>query len=308
MIIGKLLVVCFKGVGKFLNSKAGKRTIAAGSIIGVGLVGNGVRQIASAKKKNKRAYAIHEEALSKHENKLNETYTIVANLGIKEKKSIELIGFFMSLTEKINKCPTLNEIDSKIELPSITVVEFKKMSSGLDIALAGAGGGFSGALPGLVFCGASLSTLGLAALGGGVVLSIKGSKLSKQAVKNVKQAKNQANEVENIVEFYKQLDGVSIKLTEAINKVNDVYKQKLGKLEILAERNNDYENYSKNEKILVKNIFKLTILLANMCKTKLAKRVKEVEYINTEEIKIIIENAEKVCKETRQGIFEKVFA
>jgi hypothetical protein len=214
----------------------------------------------------------------------------------------------LKLTEKINKCPTMNEIDFKIKLPSITPLELKKMSNGLDIVLAGVGGGVAGALPGLAFCGVSLSTLGFAAIGGGVVLSIKGSKLSKQAVTNVKQAKTLANEVDNIVDYYKKIDGASIKLTEAINKVNDVNKKKLGKLKILIDRNNDYDAYSMYEKTLVKNVFKLSVLLANMCRTKLIKRVNEVELVNTAEIELIVVNANKICKETKNGVFQKVFA
>lgn len=308
MAIGKFIAACVKSVGKFLNSNAGKKAIASGTVIGVGLAGNGIRLAVNAKSKNKRAYAIQEEALSKHESKLNETNNIIANLGIEEKKSIELTDLFMKLTEKINKCPSMNEIDLEIKLPSITPAELKKMSNGLDMALAGAGGSVVGSLPGLVFCGASLSTLGFVALGGGVVLSIKGSKLSKQAVKNVEQAKKLSDDVDNVVEYYKQIDGASIKLTKAIKKVNDVYINKIDKLEILVEGNNNYETYSKNEMIIVKNVFKLTILLANMCKTKLAKRVKETEFINSEEIELIVENADRICKETRHGIFEKVFA
>ena len=80
------------------------------------------------------------------------------------------------------------------------------------------------------------------------------------------------------------------------------------KLLSVIERNNNYETYSKNEETLVKNVYKLTTLLVNMCKTKLAKRVNEQEIVNTEEIQLIVENADKICKETRQGVFEKVFA
>lgn len=307
-MIGKLLVGSIKYVGKFLSSNAGKQSIAAGTIIGVGLAGNGVRQAVSAKKKSKTAYAIQEEALEKHANKRNQTYKKIAELGNEEKKSIELIEYFMSLSEKINKCPSMNEIDSKIQLPSFTPVELKKMSIGLDMALAGTGGGVAGALPGLVFCGASLSTLGFAALGSGIVLSIKGSKLSKQAVANIKQAKKLADDVNNVVEFYNQVDRASIKLTEAIKNVNDIYKKRLGNLAILVQRNNDYETYTENEIILVKNSFKIAILLANMCKTKIANRVKEVEHVNTEEIEFIVEKADKTVKETKRLIFEKVFA
>ncbi|MDO9629448.1 MAG: hypothetical protein Q7I99_06075 [Acholeplasmataceae bacterium] len=306
MVTGKFLVGCAKGVGKFLNSKLGKKAIATGALIGVGLAGNGVIQNVSAKKKNKRANAIQEKALSKHDSKLSETNNIIANLAVEEKKSIEMIDLFLKLTEKIDKRPTMSEIDSKIKLPSLTPVEVKRMSNGLDMALAGISGGGTGALAGLVFCGASLSTFGFAALGSGVVLSIKGSKLSKQAVKNVEHAKKLSNEVDSIVEYYKQIDRASIKLTNAIEKVNDVYIEKLDNLERLVEINKDYKKYSENEVTLVKNVFKLTMLLVKMCKTKIAKRLKETELINIEEIELIVENANKICNETKIRIFDKV--
>ena len=307
-MIGKLLVGSIKVVGKFLSSSAGKKTIAAGTIIGFGLAGKGIHQGVSAKKKNKTAYAIKEEALVKHASKLNETNKNIAKLGYEEKKSIELIEYFMRLSEKINKCPSMNEIDLNIELPTISPIEIKEMRNGLELALAGVGGGFSGALPGLAFCGASLSTLGFAAIGSGLVLSIKGSKLAKQAVKNISQANKLMNEVEDIVEFYKKIDSASIKLKEAINIVNDGYKENLDILEKLIKKNSNYEKFSRNEKAHVKNLFKLTRLLANMCQTKLAKRKDEVELVNIVEIESIIDKADRVCKETRYGIFEKVFA
>lgn len=307
MIIGKLLVVCVKGVGKLLNSKVGKKVSAVGVLVGVGLTGSGINKAVKAKKNNKRAYAIQEKALSIHENKLRETNNNIANLGIEEKRSIELIDSFMKFTEKIERCPSMNEIESKIELPTFTPIELKKMSKGLELALIGSGGVVAGALPGLVFCGASLSTLGLAALGGGVVLSIKGSKLTKEAANNVEQANNITIEVDEIVEFYRQVDGAAIKLKEAISKINEVYSMKLDKLETLVKKNSDYETYSKNEAILVKNAFKLTILLANMCKTKLARRVKEVEYINTKEIDFIVQSADQMYKETKKRVFGKAF-
>jgi hypothetical protein len=307
MLISKIIAIGFKSIGKFLNSKSGKKAIATGTVIGVGLAGNGVRLAVNAKKKNRKAYEIQEEALLNHDKKLKETQKIITHFGIEEKKSIELIDDFLILTKKINKCPSMNHIDSKMNLPTINPIELKKMSNGLDMALSGIGGSVSGALPGLVFCGASLSTLGLATISGGVVLSIKGSKLAKKAVKNIAQAKKLANEADDIVEFYKQLDMALIKLTKAIVNVNDVYRNKLGMLNSLVEINNDYDSFSKNNRILVKNLFKLTALLIKICETKLAKRIDNEEYVNTKEIEAVVEQANKTCKDTRQKIFDHVF-
>lgn len=307
MLIRKVLILPIKYIGKFITSKTGKKTMVAGAVIGAGLAGNGVRMVANAKKKNKKAYEIHQEALEKHDLALKDASNIIAELRKEVKESIGLVDLFVDLSEKIKKCPLITEIDLKIELPSITPTELKKISSDLNIALSGVGGGAVAGLPMLLLSGTSLSVLGFATLSGGVVLSMKGSKLSKQADWNIKQAKKEAVEVENIVSFYQKLSEASVKLTNSINLVNKIYRKKLISLKTLVKKNNEYEDYSRNEKTLVKNVFKLTILIANMCNTKLAKYEEEVEIVNEEEVEFIIKKTDLVCKETRQGIMERVF-
>lgn len=308
MVIRKLISVFVKGVGMFVKSGTGKKVIASSTLIGVGLAGNGVRLASNAKKKNNQACIIQNEALSMHDAKLKETNENIANFGFEAKKSKELFDTFLKLTEKIKKCPSMNEIDSTITLPTININEIKKMSNNLDLALSGAIAGVSGALPGLVFCGASISVLGFAALGSGIVLSIKGSKLSRKAVKNLQQANKLNEEIRSIIDFYKKVDNACIKITKTIRKTNNLYQKELGRLEQLVKNNNNYKRFSINERTLLKNNFKLTILLANMCETKLAKRVKEVEIVNTNEIEQIIENANILTKEIRQSIYGRVAA
>ena len=308
MAIMKVFEVLIKGTGKILKSKVVKNTIAVGSLVGVGLIGNGISKIFKAKKKNNQAYAIRDKALSMHKIKLNETSKNIINLGIEEKKSINLIDLFMILAEKIKRLPSMDKIDSKIEIPPIKTADIKKMSKGLDLVLSGVGGSVVGALPGFIFFGASVSTLGLATLGTGVALSIKGGNLSKQSIENIKQAEKLTHQVDEIIKYYNQLDDGSMKLTESIRKVNFLYDEKLNKLQILVDKNNDYMTYSMDETILVKNCFNLTILLNNMCKTTLAKRVNEIEVVNMDEIDFIVEHADKKCKEIKLEIPKKGFA
>ena len=308
MIIGKILVGSVKILGKAFNSKAGKSALAAGTVIGVGLAGNGVRMSSGAKKKNRKAIEIKDAAIARFEIKQSETNQYITKLAFEEKRSTKLIDEFLSLTMKIHKCPSLNEIDlTKIDLPLISYNEIQKMSKGLDLALSGVGGTAAGALPGIVFFGANLSALGLGALSGGIVLSIKGSKLSKIAVDNLKQANKISNDVDSIVDYCTMLDGSINKLTKAIIKVNNLYDKKLMDLSKIVETNNNYEHYDKNDKTLVKNIFKLTILLANMCNTKLVQRKDEVEYVDTEELDLILNKADSICKQTRQKTLQESF-
>ena len=132
----------------------------------------------------------------------------------------------MSLTSMINKCPSmpdLNVIDIKV--PEITFDDIKELSNGLDLAISGIGGAVAGSLPAVVFYGASIGTLSLGALGGGVVLSIKGSKLSKQATDNVRKAKKMSKDVESIIEYFTAIDTAVNELTSTTSMANKLFKK-----------------------------------------------------------------------------------
>lgn len=304
MIITKMLSGTIKGLGKFFNSNTGKKTLFAGSALGVGLAGNGVVQSVHAKNKNKKAIIIKNEALLKYDDKLTETHTYISKLVLEEKKSINLIEHFMNLTRMINKCPSmpdLNVIDIKV--PEVTFDDIKELSNGLDLAISGIGGAVAGSLPAVIFYGASIGTLSLGALGGGVALSIKGSKLSKQATNNVRQAKKMSKDVESIIKYFTAIDIAVNELTSTTAMANKLFKKKLAVLKKVVDTNNNYESYTKKEKTLVKNMFKLTILVIQICRTKLAKRVDESEQVNTEELNFIIEKSKKVFNEIKQPFY-----
>lgn len=298
MIIGKIVGTIFKKSASFFSSKAGKATLAAVAAAGVTTTAVGAGKAAAAGKKNQQAKDIQDRALKKHEDALKRTQQLLKNLKYQEEETIEEIKRFLEITEKINRCPNICEFDTKAELPRISYNELKELSNNFEMALAGiSGAGLSG-LAGLAFCGLScVGILSFTSLGCGAVLCIKGNKLYKQATKNLNEAKKLEQQVESIVNYYAKLQDASKKLQESLKVADNLYKNKLDKFEKLVDLKNDYFDFSDDEKLLTKNCFKLTSLLANMCNTKLAKRTEDEEIVNVQEVELVCSKANLVMNE-----------
>lgn len=308
MFLLKIFGAIFKGIWKFFSSKAGKATLAVGGAAGAVAAGVGVGKVASASKKNKQAKQIQEEALKSYNDSLKETERVLARLGEQEKATVKAFEKFLEIVKRINRCPNIREFKTKAKLPKVSIIEINELNNAFEMALNGLGGAGIGGLAGLAFCGLSIGALSFASIGGGVVLCIKGEKLSKQAVNNLKEAKKVSKEIDSIIQYFTQLQTSSVKLEDAFKKANGLYEKKLDKLEKLVDKETDYKKYTNDEKLLVKNCFKLTTLLADMCDTKLAERKGEKELVNEKEVELICEKANVVINESKQGLFEKVFA
>lgn len=311
MLIGKILGGIARGAGKFLGSKAGRATLKGAAVVGAGAAVAGAGLAADAKHKNNKAIAMQQEALQEHDETLKETEKVLSKLSNEESKSVKNFELFLNLTDKINKCPEMDKIKSDVKLPRITRKDLRKINEGFEVALAGIGGAGLSGLAGLAFCGISVGALSFAAFGGGIFICAKGAKLRKQAVNNLKEAENFKKEVDKIVIYYSKLQDASNQLKEAIIKMNSLYVKKLNKLKSLVSKNNNYDKFSKGEKKLVSNCFKLTIMLATLCRTQLAKKVEDEEIINQKEIDKVVKESEIVYDEVDNSIrsrFAKIFA
>lgn len=302
MLIGKILGSIAKGAGKFFGSKAGKVVLKGGAAVGIGAAATGAGLAVDANHKNNKAIAMQQKTLQLHDKALNETEMVLSKLANEEAKSVKNFELFLNLTAKINKCPEMDEINSNVKLPRITRKDLKKINEGFEVALSGIGGaGFSG-LAGLAFCGISVGALSFAAFGGGIFICAKGAKLHKQSVKNMKEAKKFKSEVDKIIIYYSKLQSASNQLKEAIIKLNSLYTKKLHKLELIVSKNKDYNKFSRGEKKLVENCFKVTIMLATMCRTQLAKKISEEEIVNQKEIDRVVEDSAVVYDEVDNNL------
>ena len=299
MLIGKIFCSIFGASKNFFNSNAGKTTMKVGIGVGAGLTATGTGLAVNASSKNKKAIKIQKEAIKSHDNKLLETESVLAVLADVESKCISNFKLFISLVEKIGEFPLLRDFDSAIKLPKITYQELKENNTAYEMALAGVAGSGVGGLAGLAFCGIGIGTAGLAVVGGGIVLCIKGAKLRSQSVSNLNKAKKFEKDVEKIIVYYDELQNASNLLKDSIVKVNGIYEKKLIKLESLVNKNNNYKSFSTRDKKLTENCRKLTVLLASMCRTRLAKRRKEKEFINLREIEKISYDSKVLLQESK---------
>lgn len=297
MIIGKIFVSVFKGANKVFGSKTGKNILKAGAVVGAGLTALGAGVAFDANKKNKQAKDIQKEALELHDGKLQETEKILASLTELKSKCIHNFKFFLKATERIEKCPQMNLNYSSIDLPAVTRNELKSINDSFELALQSAGASTISGLAGIALCGLNVGALSFASLGGGVFICVKSVNLHKQAVNNLNEAKIMKENVDKIVSYYNQLQDATNILIDSISKLNFLYVDELYKLYNLVKYNRYYETYTKIEKMLVSNCFKLTMMLVKMCRITLGKKVNDEESVNIAEINEVINDANVIYQE-----------
>ncbi len=147
---------------------------------------------------------------------------------------------------------------------------------------------------GLAFCGLNVFALGPGALVAGIVLCADGWNLSKKAADNLKQAHQIQEDVDRIIKYYDNLSDSSVKLQQATNNLNSLFKAHLDEIAVLLHTKTEWSAFSKKERKLVENAVLICKMLYKMCGIELAVRTAEIETVNTPAIEEAVKGAERL--------------
>ena len=129
---------------------------AVGGVAAAAGAGFGVR----AKKVNKKAMAIRDEALSAFQESNSICESVLGKLGDLQIEIIDTFDIFIEAIEKIQHRPEgLKNKLSRVTLPEYKQEELKALSNDLQMALAGAGGAVAGVGVGAAAFGINLKVV-----------------------------------------------------------------------------------------------------------------------------------------------------
>lgn len=165
-------------------------------------------------------------------------------------------------------------------------------------ALAAGGGGMA---LGTTILGAA--TLGVGVMVGGIIFNIVGSSLSDKADEAYWQVRKEREEINKICDYLLELSQTAKEYTESISAVQNVYKKQLDILNYIVYTLNkrDWNDFSKEEKLVTENTALLVGLLYNMGKVELVLKSKDDSQPNT-----VNKNAiQKSMSDAKTILFEK---
>ena len=281
-----------------------KGVIVGAAAIGGAGAGAGIFNAHKAKKINRQALDIQQNALEKHEQAYQETQAVLALLGEVEKDAIDSFVHFADTMERIQGRPKFkSNIFSTVKLPNYEPEEIKNLSAEVRMAIDGVVGAGVGGLAGLAAFGAGAGALVAApamALGG-VVLCVKGFGLKKKAIENKRQAKQMEKIVDEIVAFYAELRKAADSFRGSVTAVYSRYADGLQRVENTLTTKTVWKQFSREEKKNVENTVLLARLLYKMTQTKIVVRQEKedkLETVNTAEIAKLQKQATKLLGET----------
>ena len=281
-----------------------KGVIVGAAAIGGAGAGAGIFNAHKAKKINRQALDIQQNALEKHEQAYQETQAVLALLGEVEKDAIDSFVHFADTMERIQGRPKFkSNIFSTVKLPNYEPEEIKNLSAEVRMAIDGVVGAGVGGLAGLAAFGAGAGALVAApamALGG-VVLCVKGFGLKKKAIENKRQAKQMEKSVDEIVAFYAELRKAADSFRGSVTAVYSRYAEGLQHVEDTLTIKTVWKQFSREEKKNVENTVLLARLLYEMTQAKIVVRQEKedrLETVNTAEIAKLQKQATKLLGET----------
>ena len=281
-----------------------KGVIVGAAAIGGAGAGAGIFNAHKAKKINRQALDIQQNALERHEQAYQETQAVLALLGDVEKDAIDSFVHFADTMERIQGRPKFkSNIFSTVKLPNYEPEEIKNLSAEVRMAIDGVVGAGVGGLAGLAAFGAGAGALVAApamALGG-VVLCVKGFGLKKKAIENKRQAKQMEKIVDEIVAFYAELRKAADSFRGSVTAVYSRYADGLQRVENTLTTKTVWKQFSREEKKNVENTVLLARLLYEMTQTKIVVRQEKedrLETVNTAEIAKLQKQATKLLGET----------
>lgn len=298
MII-KLIVKALKSLFSFLK-KHPKAVITTAAGIGTATAAAGTYSAHKAKKINKKALQIQQEALDKHEREYQATQLVLDNLGRTEKNVIDTFPRYADTIEKIQNRPKFKDrFFSIIKLPNYEPQDIRKLSADFQMVISGLGGAGVVVLAGLAAFGVGSIITAPAMIGTGAVLCIKGVSLKKKAIENKKHAKELAKSVDEIVTYYVELREAAKKYNASISAVFIKYEEYLIRIEGIVKEKTDWKKYNREEKTAVKNAAMLTGFLRDMVYTKLIIQQNDnetLETVNNQEVSALKRKADKLLK------------
>lgn len=233
-----------------------KGVIVGAAAIGGAGAGAGIFNAHKAKKINRQALDIQQNALERHEQAYQETQAVLALLGEVEKDAIDSFVHFADTMERIQGRPKFkSNIFSTVKLPNYEPEEIKNLSAEVRMAIDGVVGAGVGGLAGLAAFGAGAGALVAApamALGG-VVLCVKGFGLKKKAIENKRQAKQMEKSVDEIVAFYAELRKAADSFRGIVTAVYSRYAEGLQRVEDTLTTKTVWKQFSREEKKNVEN-------------------------------------------------------
>ena len=281
-----------------------KGVIVGAAATGGAGAGAGIFNAHKAKKINRQALDIQQNALERHEQAYQETQAVLALLGEVEKDAIDSFVHFADTMERIQGRPKFkSNIFSTVKLPNYEPEEIKNLSAEVRMAIDGVVGAGVGGLAGLAAFGAGAGALVAApamALGG-VVLCVKGFGLKKKAIENKRQAKQMEKIVDEIVAFYAELRKAADSFRGSVTAVYSRYADGLQRVENTLTTKTVWKQFSREEKKNVENTVLLARLLYEMTQTKIVVRQEKedrLETVNTAEIAKLQKQATKLLGET----------
>lgn len=281
-----------------------KGVIVGAAAIGGAGAGAGIFNAHKAKKINRQALDIQQNALERHEQAYQETQAVLALLGEVEKDAIDSFVHFADTMERIQGRPKFkSNIFSTVKLPNYEPEEIINLSAEVRMAIDGVVGAGVGGLAGLAAFGAGAGALVAApamALGG-VVLCVKGFGLKKKAIENKRQAKQMEKIVDEIVAFYAELRKAADSFRGSVTAVYSRYADGLQRVENTLTTKTVWKQFSREEKKNVENTVLLARLLYEMTQTKIVVRQEKedrLETVNTAEIAKLQKQATKLLGET----------
>lgn len=164
-------------------------------------------------------------------------------------------------------------------------------------AIAAGGGGMA---LGTTILGAT--TLGVGLLVGGIIFNVTGGKLSDKADEAYSQMKKAENSINKICRYLSELEKTAEDYTHSINIVRNKYLESYNYISYVVNKLHkvDWNEFSEQDKLAVKNTVMLVGLLYEMCKLNLVNKASnenEMNKINTLEIDRTVKNSIKVMNE-----------
>lgn len=296
-MVKDIFIFILNHIRDFFSSKIGKGFLAVVASLGALFSGVGIKKGYKAKKQNKKAIAIKNEAIEKHDKSLNETEEVLQQLGKTKADAILTFKQFSNCIEKIQERPEFFESKkTKVDLNKINLEDLKTISNDLEMALKGAGGAVAGICMGLAIAINPLTIIASGFLFSGIVLCVDGTKLSKKAADNMKQAKEIEKRVEKIIKYYDKLSSESEKLEKAIFNLTEEFRTAIDRLELLVNEKSNWSTYTYREKKFVETVVLVCEALYKLCNVSLKENEEDSMSVNSDTIKDSIKESEKAIK------------
>lgn len=152
--------------------------------------------------------------------------------------------------------------------------------------LAALGGGAIAAGGGGIALGTTIlgaTTLGVGLLVGGIIFNVTGGKLSDKAEEAYSQMKKAESSINKICSYLYELEKTAEDYTHSINIVRNKYLESYNYISYVVNKLHkvDWNEFSEQDKLAVKNTVMLVGLLYKMCKLNLVNKATNENEMNT---------------------------